>query len=168
MNTQIRDEEYPFLAFGVSWLIDRVLSGWVGVAPTRPRCVWIDERPQLNSAECDLIFDWHKRYLDYGDEIVPARYDLLCRSKEDALFTREEFQKYGGIDVNSTPDEPRAWKFVLSRVGLHVKSRLALAHFFVTADGDWWHTCGYTLKFGWGDDDVITLIRAYSTAGPAK
>lgn len=167
MYSKVRDEEYPILAFGISWLTDHVLSDNHHRGHVRPQCLWVNEKPFLGAATYDLIYWWHKKILTYGEEIQSARIDLLIRSNEDAIFSKEAFQNFGDMQIGEASATLSPWTFRVSRVGIDSRSRIAIAHFLVNADSMWLNY-GYTLKMGWGDDDVIFLIQSFVTDVPGK
>ena len=56
----IPKEEYPFIAFGVSWLTGYVLNTPYGSKLGRPNYTLIDAKPSVAGAEYDLVHWWHK------------------------------------------------------------------------------------------------------------
>jgi hypothetical protein len=168
METTVQAVEYPFIGFGINWLIERVLADRNGTTLLRPTCVWVDESPSLNAAERDLVFWWHNAFQRYGDRIQRARINLLQRSKEAALFDPVELQNQGVIGCGLPSDDTRAWRFKVSRVGIDTAGRFALAHFLVQADGNCWLNYGYTLVMSWDIDDNIHLVQSHGTVGPGK
>ena len=169
MDSTIDPEEYPFIAFGINWLIERVLSDRNAANLARPYRILIDETPDLNAAESDLIFWWHKAVIRYGESVQKARVNLLQKSKSDAKLDKLKLLEQGELDVNCDDiDDPKIWRFTVSRVGVDRSSCLALVHFFVQADGNCWLNYGYTLLLSWNEDGSIYLEESHVTVSPGK
>jgi hypothetical protein len=163
----IPPEEYPFIAFGMTWLIDYVVANTAHARSGKPDCVLIDDTPSMAGAECDLVYWWHKSIQYFPDLENRARVRMLQLTKENKRLDRSELAKYIDVTEDVAKVQKAYWKFRVSRIGIDVKSRQAIGHFFVTLDG-MWLTWGCILVIEWDDDDVIRLKTVRHTVGPGK
>jgi len=163
----IPPEEYPLIAFGITWLIDYVVVNTVHASSGKPNCVLIDDTPSMAGAEYDLVYWWHNSIQYFPDLENRARVRMLQLAKESKRFDRSELAKYIDVTEDVTTIQKAYWKFRVSRIGIDVKTRQAIGHFFVTLDG-MWLTWGCILVMEWGDDDVIRLKTVRHTDGPGK
>lgn len=163
----IPKEEYPFIAFGVSWLTDYVSNTPYGSKIGRPGCVLIDEKPSIAGAEYDLVYWWHKSIKHFPELENRARVKLLQLSKETKSFVPQDIANYSDGEARIDSDCENQWRFKVSRIGIDIGSKQAIGHFFVNVDGGWWHW-GFILVMEWGDDDVIKLKITRGTVGPGK
>lgn len=166
-ESPIPPDEYPFIAFGISWLTDYVVNHTAHAPSGTPECVLIDEVPSMAGAESDLVYWWHRSIKYFPGLENRARIRMLQLAKESKKFDRNELAKY--IDVPESAESIRnaRWKFSISRIGIDRTARQAIGHFFVSLDG-MWLTWGAILVMAWGDDDVICLKTVHHTLGPGK
>ena len=159
-------EEYPLVAFGITWLIDHVMAS-PHRRPGRPECVLVDEVPSMAGAEYDLIYWWHKSIDHFPGLENGARIRMLQLSKETKHFEPSELGRYIELATSLPSAKSNYWKFRVSRIGIDTKARQAIGHFFVTLD-EMWLNWGSILVMEWGDDDVIYLKTVRHTIGPGK
>ena len=157
----IPKEEYPFIAFGVSWLTGYVLNTPYGSKLGRPNYT------SVAGAEYDLVHLWHKSIKHFPGLENRARIKLLQLSKETKCFDREAIAEFSDGESQIDPNSDNKWKFRVSRIGIDVGSKQAIGHFFVTLDGGWWNW-GFILVMEWDDDDVIRLKTIRGTVSPGK
>lgn len=163
----IPPEEYPLIAFGVTWLIDYVLTHSNHASSGKPDCVLIDDTPSMAGAEYDLIYWWHKSIQHFPDLSNLARIRMIQLAKEDKKFDRDELGKYIDVAESFRVIKDAPWKFRVSRIGIDVGARQAIGHFFLTLDGMWLNW-GCILVMDWGEDDVIRLKTTRHTIAPGK
>lgn len=166
----IPPEEYPLLAFGITWLTDYVTSDkyYRTRIEGKPGCILLDETPTMEAAESDLIYWWHRTIQYFPGLENRARVRMIQLSKENKKFDRTELCKYLDIAESPATIENATWKFVASRIGYDLGSRQAIGHFSVFVDGPGYLNWGCILVMEWGDDDVISLKTAHHTFGPGR
>jgi hypothetical protein len=162
----IPSEEYPLVAFGVTWLIDHVMAS-PHRRSGRPVCVLVDEVPTMAGAEYDLIYWWHKSIEHFPGLENRARIRMLRLAKETKRFDPSELGKYIEVAASCSLTNANFWKFRVSRIGIDTGARQAIGHFFVTLD-EMWLNWGCILVMEWGDDDVICLKTVRHTISPGK
>jgi len=162
----IPSEEYPFIAFGITWLIDYVLTH-SNHGHSKPNCILVDETPSMSGAEYDLIYWWHRSIQYFPNLENGARVRMLQLDKETKKFDRAELGKYLEVADSISLIENASWKFRVSRIGISERAKQAIGHFFVTVDGRWLNWGGI-LVMEWGDDDVIRLNTIRHTFSPGK
>jgi hypothetical protein len=164
----IPPEEYPLLAFGVTWLIDYVMTARNIGAHDTPGCILLDEIPSMAGGEYDLIYWWHKSIEHFPGLENRARIKMIQLAKETKKFDPAELGKYIEIPTASSVISKANWKFRVSRIGIDIGARQAIGHFAVFIDGGGWLNWGCILVMEWGDDNVISLKTVRHTFGPGK
>lgn len=161
-------EEYPFIAFGITWLIDHVLGEMKLSDRDKPDCILLDEVPSMAGAESDLIYWWHKSIQHFPGLENHARIRMLQLAKETKRFDPAEFGKYLEYPQSNSLIQNATWRFRVSRIGIYSYSRQAIGHFAAFLEGPGWLNWGCILVMEWGDDDVIGLKSVRHTFGPGK
>src|SRR5690606_31039322 len=78
----IPPEEYPLLAFGITWLTDYVISDKYYRIEGKPACILLDEIPSMAGGESDLIYWWHKSIEYFPGLENRARIRMIQLAKE--------------------------------------------------------------------------------------
>jgi hypothetical protein len=167
-NIEVPKEEYPFVAFGISWLTEHALQYLQPRGFTKPDIAFLDENPTMAGAEYDLIYWWHKKFTDYSELENRARVRMIMQSRESKKFNSEhlrDFVDFIGDRQEKTPE--RSWIFRVSRIGIDTQTRQAIGHFYVDP-ANCWFNLGHTLVMGWDESDSIYLIKNHPTIGPGK
>ena len=164
----IPPEEYPLLAFGITWLTDYVLSEKYYRIEGKPACILLDEIPSMAGSESDLIYWWHKSIEYFPGLENRARIRMIQLARETKKFDPVELGKYLEIPTASSVISKANWKFRVSRIGIDIGARQAIGHFAVFIDGGGWLNWGCILVMEWGDDNVIKLKTVRHTFGPGK
>jgi len=93
-NIEVPKEEYPFVAFGISWLTEHALRYLQPHRLTKPDIAFLDETPTMAGAEYDLIYWWHKKITDYSELENRARIRMIQQSRELKKFNSEHLRDY--------------------------------------------------------------------------
>jgi hypothetical protein len=104
---EIPEEEYPFVGFGISWMMDYTLKYHSRLNLAKPSIAYLDEIPTMAGADYDLIYWWHKAYVNYPELEDRARVRMIQNSLKLSKFRMELLQDYAdsvGVRQESYPD----------------------------------------------------------------
>jgi hypothetical protein len=165
---EIPIEEYPFIGFGISWMTDHALRYHQNRNLPRPALVYLDETPSMAGADSDLIYWWHKAFLNYPELENRARVRMIQNSLKTSKFKTEHLRQYADfVEPRQDRKPDRCWTFRVSRIGIDLQSKQAIGHFYVDP-ANCWLNLGATLVMGWDEQDTIYLIKDHPTIGPGK
>ena len=164
----IPDEEYPFVGFGISWMMNFALQYHAHRDLPKPEIVYLDETPSMAGAENDLIYWWHEAFTNYPELENRARIRMIQKSRESKTYSTDNLREYMDFVGDRQADRPRnSWTFRVSRIGIDIQTRQAIGHFYVDP-ANCWLNLGAILVMGWDEENTIYLIKDHPTIGPGK
>jgi hypothetical protein len=165
---EIPEEEYPFVGFGISWMMDYTLNYHSRLNLAKPSIAYLEETPSMAGADGDLIYWWHKQYINYPELENRARCRMIHNSLKLSKFKTDLLREHVDfIEDRQTQTPDRAWIFRVSRIGIDIQSRQAIGHFYVDP-ASCYLNLGANLIMGWDEGNTIYLIKDHLTIGPGK